>query len=197
MAKNIFKVAKTVQRANPKLSWQQAIQKASALNKKPAAKKPAAKKKRKVGAYKVIEKNEKRSAPVKKVVQVVRTKKGLFKGFKQVNGIKVGSVPGYADPILVRDLVLQIDNERTLFDRYRAPVMRSLAKKYKAGTFDVNKAAEAFLPYIAAGMMWYTKENMAPRTKWYTLLTPAERRMLAKQYAIEALGEFKAGNVNW
>ncbi len=195
MAKNIFKVAKSVQRANPKLSWQQAIQKAAAQNKKPAARKKTAGKK--VGAYKVIEKNEKRSAPVKKVVQVVRTKKGLFKGFKQVNGIKVGSVPGYSDPELVRDFVIQIDNERNLFDRYRAPVMRSLAKKYKAGTFDVNKAAEAFLPYIAAGLMWYTKENMAPRTKWYTLLTPAERRMLSKQYAIEALGEFKAGNVNW
>lgn len=191
MAKNIFKVAKTVQRANPKLTWQQAIKKAAAQQKKPAVKK------RKVGAYKVIEKGEKRSAPVKKVVQVVRTKKGLFKGFKQVNGIKVGSVPGYADPILVRDLVLQIDNERTLFDRYRAPVMRSLAKKYKAGTFDVNKAAAAFLPYITAGMMWYTKENMNRGTRWYTLLTPAERRMLAKQYAIEALSEFKAGNVNW
>lgn len=41
-------------------------------------KKPA-KKKRKVGAYKVIERGETRQTPVSKVYRVTRTKKGTFK----------------------------------------------------------------------------------------------------------------------
>lgn len=74
MATNIFKAAKTVQRKNPKLTWQQAIKQAS-------------KDRKKVGAYKVIEKGESKSTPVKKTVRIVRSKTGTFKGMQKVSGI--------------------------------------------------------------------------------------------------------------
>jgi len=51
---------------------------AAAYKKGPAKK--SAKKKRKVGAYKVVEKGEKRSTPARKVIRVTRSKKGTFKG---------------------------------------------------------------------------------------------------------------------
>lgn len=81
--KNLFKEAKAIQKQHPRLSWQDAIQKASAARKK-GTKKVAGKK---VGAYKVIEKGESRSAKPKKVVQVKRSAKGTFKGYSAVNGI--------------------------------------------------------------------------------------------------------------
>lgn len=75
---------------NAKSNFKAAVKKAKALYKtgrykmfadavKAAYKKSPAKKKRKVGAYKVIEKKEKRSAPARKVIRITRTKKGTFK----------------------------------------------------------------------------------------------------------------------
>jgi hypothetical protein len=43
---------------------------------------------KKVGATKIIERGEKKSAKVTKVLQRVRTKKGTFKGMKKVSGVK-------------------------------------------------------------------------------------------------------------
>lgn len=132
MAKNIFKAAKTVQRANPKLSWQQAIQKAAAQQKKPAAKK------RKVGAYKVIERNEKKSTPAKKVVRVNRSKTGTFKGYS-----KVGSVSGNALQEISRQLSRkqQLTNQKDALKAIRpsTPAVKKEINKISVEIFGINK----------------------------------------------------------
>lgn len=88
MAKaNVFKTAKRIKSKHPGKSWQQIVKIAA---KSGAAAKPKRKaaKRRKVGAYKVIEKNETKRTPVSKVVRNVRSKKGTFKGVVTVGSIK-------------------------------------------------------------------------------------------------------------
>lgn len=77
---NIFKEAKKIQRAHPRMNWQQAIQKASKQHKKVGTAK-------KVSAVKFIERGEKRSTPSKKIYRVARSKDGTYKGAKRVNGV--------------------------------------------------------------------------------------------------------------
>lgn len=89
MAKaNVFKTAKRLKSKHPGKSWQQLIQIAKKGGTSAAPKKKAAKKRKRVGAYKVIEKGESKRTPAKKVVRNVRTKKGLFKGVVTVGAVK-------------------------------------------------------------------------------------------------------------
>ncbi len=80
MANNIFKLAKAYQRKHPKTDWQTCIQKVK------GGKKPARKK---VGAYKVIERGESKKTPAKKTYRAVRSKSGTFKGMQSVTGADV------------------------------------------------------------------------------------------------------------
>lgn len=85
---NVFKKAKQLRKSNPNKSWQQLVQMASKGGaKKSAPRKKAARRKR-VGAYKVIEKHESKATRPTKTVRVVRSKKGLFKGTVTVGAIK-------------------------------------------------------------------------------------------------------------
>lgn len=79
---NIFKEAKKIQRAHPRMDWQKAIQAASKKHKKVGAVK-----KKKIAAVKFIERGEKRSTPSKKIYRVARSKDGTYKGAKRVNGV--------------------------------------------------------------------------------------------------------------
>ena len=77
--------AKKLRAKNPKLTQAEAVKKAYA-NLYGSAKKAAPKKK--VGAIKIIEKGENKSAKVTKVLQQKRSKKGTFKGYKTLSGTK-------------------------------------------------------------------------------------------------------------
>jgi len=66
--------AKKLRAKNPRLSHSEAIKLASG---------------KKLGAYKVIEKNEKESTQPSKTLKIKRDKKGHFKGYKRVAGSKV------------------------------------------------------------------------------------------------------------
>lgn len=88
MAKaNVFKTAKRIRSKYPGKSWAQVVQIAS---KGAAAAKPKRKaaKRKKVGAYKVIENGETKRTPPKKTVRAVRSKQGRFKGMVTVGAIK-------------------------------------------------------------------------------------------------------------
>ncbi len=84
---NIFKLAKSYQRKHPKTDWQTCIQKVKGGKKVSGTKKKSAK--RKVGAYKVIEKSESKSTPAKRVYRAIRSKAGTFKGMQKVSGADI------------------------------------------------------------------------------------------------------------
>lgn len=93
---------------------------------KAAYKKPGivSKKKKKVGAYKVIEKGEKKSTPAKKTYRAVRTKTGTFKGMQKVSGTvhTIGGVSMYT----IRDQM-----ERDLKDSVKQLALLKQLKKEK------------------------------------------------------------------
>lgn len=74
--KRVVAEAKKLRKKNPGLTQPQAVKQAWAILYKS----------KKVGATKVIEKGEKKSAKVTKVLQRVRSKKGTFNGYKRVAG---------------------------------------------------------------------------------------------------------------
>lgn len=180
---NIFLLAKKIRKANPKMKWPNAVKEAG--------------KQMKVGAYKVIEKGENKSTPVKKVVQTKRTKEGRFQGYKKVSGkigVRVGNLPKYYDEVAAREISLFADTDGKLYNNYRRPILVSLSRKHKAGTFTIEKGADAFMPYIEAAMKQYQREFGNPRKSWTTLLNINDRKLLAKEYAEAANIEFNLGN---
>lgn len=76
--KKVVAEAGKLRKKNPKLTQAQAVKQAFAMQKK-------------VGAIKIIEKGETKSAKAKAVYQQVRTKKGTFKGLKKVGAVKKSS----------------------------------------------------------------------------------------------------------
>lgn len=73
---NVFLLAKRIRKGAKAMAWKTAVAKAA----------KQIKSKSKIGAYKVIEKGEKKSAPAKKVVQVKRSSTGRFQGYKKISG---------------------------------------------------------------------------------------------------------------
>lgn len=72
--KKVVAEAGKLRKKNPKLTQAQAVKQAFAMQKK-------------VGAIKIIEKGETKSAKAKSTYQQVRTKKGTFKGLKKIAGV--------------------------------------------------------------------------------------------------------------
>lgn len=73
--KKVVADAKKIRKANPKLTQAQAVKKAWAAVKK-------------VGAIKIVEKGESKSAKPKATYQQKRTKKGTYAGLKKVGAVK-------------------------------------------------------------------------------------------------------------
>ena len=76
-------LAKKIRVAHPKMKWTDCIKKAALQLKG-----------KRVGAYKVIEKNETIKTKPKAVYQITRGKSGTFKknGVKKIAGVKVGNI---------------------------------------------------------------------------------------------------------
>ena len=217
--KAIVKEASKLRKKNPKLTQAQAVKQAWAISygkkragvgavKKKAAKKKAAKKKSassvhkdtkshnvnirvisgwKKGKTKFVEKTEKR--PKRNAVLVQRKKTGTFKNF-----VRIGAMPTYKDPVAAREISLYADNDYQLYNQRKVPILKNLGKKYKKGTFDIDRAADLWRYYIDAAMQKYHKEFGSRGDKWYELLSPSDRQLLALEYAKETKTEFDNGN---
>ena len=134
--------------------------------------------------------------------QEVAIKKELGKkGYKLVHGYKVakrksiGELPTYRDPIAAREIELYADNDSQLYYQRRKPILVNLAKKYKKGTFDIDKAAKLWRYYIDAALQKYNKEFGSRGDKWYELLDTHDRQLLALEYATRTKEEFDLGNM--
>jgi len=134
--------------------------------------------------------------------QAVEIKKQLSKkGYKLVHGYKVakrksiGALPMYRDQDAAREIELYADNDSQLYYQRRKPILINLAKKYKKGTFDIDKAAKLWRYYIDAAMQKYNKEFGSRGDKWSDLLSIHDRNLLALEYATRTKEEFDLGNL--
>jgi len=109
-------------------------------------------------------------------------------------GIKIGSIPTYTDKDAAREIQLFADNDYQLYNQRRRPILINLGKKYKKGTYDIQKAAKLWRYYIDAAMQKYNKEFGSRGDKWFELLSVPDRNLLALEYAMETKDEFDLGN---
>jgi hypothetical protein len=124
---------------------------------------------------------------------VMREKK--IAGIKRIGKIKVVSgLPSYKDPDMARELELYADNDSLLYFQRRKPILINLSKKYKKGTYDLQKAAKLWRYYIDAALEKYNKEFGSRGDKWYDLMSVADRNLLALEYAQNTKDEFDLGN---
>ena len=173
---------------------------------------------KKVAAIKIIEKGENKSSKAKAVYQQVRTKKGTYKGLKKVGAVKkksaskkvtgshkdtkshnvnirvVSGLPSYKDPDMAREIELYADSDSTLYFQRRQPILINLGKKYKKGTYDIQKAAKLWRYYIDAALEKYNKEFGSRGDKWFDLMSVSDRNLLALEYAQNTKDEFDLGN---
>jgi hypothetical protein len=160
-----------------------------------------------VGSTLLINKGENPRKKPTRIIQVDRTKKGTFKKFKTISGvskkhtdtkshninIKVGALPSYKDPDAALEIQLYADNDSQLYYQRRKPILINLSKKHKKGQYDIDKAAKLWRYYIDAAMQKYQKE-FGGKGSWSNLLSVADRKVLANDYAINTLEEFELGN---
>lgn len=168
-----------------------------------------------IGAIKIVEKGESKSAKPKAVYQSVRSKKGTFKGMRKIgaagshkdtrshnvnirvlSGVKksLGSLPPYSDPDAAKEIQMYADSNGQLYYSRMFPIIKNLYRKWKKGTFDVGKAAILFKYYVEDAMQRYHKDFGSKGDKWYDLLSPIDRKILATEYAEQMLWEFESGN---
>lgn len=160
-----------------------------------------------IGSTLLIEKGENPRKKPTRVVQVNRTKKGTFKKFKSVSGVKkhtdtkshnirisVGALPTYKDEDAAREIQLYADNDSQLYYQRRKPILINLSKKHKKGQYNIDKAAKLWRYYIDAAMQKYHKEFGSRGSKWSSLLSVSDRNILAHDYAVNTLEEFELGN---
>ena len=124
-----------------------------------------------------------------------RSDAGKFLGVPRGKKLtKVGSLPTYKDPIAVREISIYADSDAGLYQSNRQPIEKALTKKYIKGTFDLGRSEKLWKVYIENALKKYTKEFGSRSDKWTNLLSVADRKLLAQQYAIEYLGELQVGN---
>lgn len=208
--KKVVAEAGKLRKKDSKLTQAQAVKKAWAMYKK-------------VGAIKIIEKGETKSSKAKATYQQVRTKKGTFKGLKKVGAVAkksapkksaskritdihkdskshnvnirvVSGIPPYKDPDAAREIELYADNDSKLYFSRKLPILKNLQKKFQKGQYNIELAAKLWMYYINDAMQRYNKEFGSRGDKWSDLLSVADRKLLAIEYAKETLNEFQQGN---
>jgi hypothetical protein len=119
-----------------------------------------------------------------------RSDKGKLLGIK---GGVMGS-PSYTDPDMAREIQLYADSDSKLYFSRKLPILKNLQKKYKKGTFDVEKSAKLWRYFIDDALQRYNKEFGSRGDKWFELMKPSDRQLLAMEYAVDTLNEFEMGN---
>jgi desulfoferrodoxin (superoxide reductase-like protein) len=127
-------------------------------------------------------KRKKKSAPVEK--------KHIDRNSHNVK-INIGAVPQFQDPHAVREIQLFADNDYQLYRSRKVPILKNLTKKFKKGTFDLDRSAKLWEYYVTDALQRYAKEHGGT---WHKILSMGDRKLLAKEYADSTLAEFKLGN---
>jgi hypothetical protein len=163
-----------------------AAKKKAALKKKAAPKKKAVRKKI---ASKRISDQHKDSKSHNVNIRVISGYKKKISGKKTINGL-----PEFKDPDMAREIELFADSDSQLYYQRRKPILINLGKKYKKGTYEIDKAAKLWRYYVDAALVKYNKEFGSRGDKWSDLMSVPDRNLLALQYAKETKDEFDLGN---
>jgi hypothetical protein len=142
---------------------------------------------KKVGA--VAKKSAPKKSASKRITDIHKDSKSHNVNIRVVSGL-----PSYKDPDMARELELYADNDSLLYFQRRKPILINLSKKYKKGTYDIQKAAKLWRYYIDAALEKYNKEFGSRGDKWYDLMSVADRNLLALEYAQNTKDEFDLGN---
>lgn len=218
--KAVVAEAKKLRKKNPKLTQAQAVKQAFAISyskagkskvgavkkkaapKKKAATKVKAKKSRSTEMHtdtkshnvniRVVSGIKIKSKELKKQLQ----NKGyrLEHGYAVVKRKRIGELPEFRDPNAAREIELYADNDSQLYYQSRRPILQNLTKKYKKGTYDIDKAAKLWRYYIDAALKKYNKEFGSRGDNWFDLLDTHDRQLLAMEYANRTKQEFDLGN---
>jgi hypothetical protein len=205
--KAVVKEAAKLRKKNPKLTQAQAVKQAFAISysKQKKGKKLGAVKKKSATKVKATKRKgtemhtDTKSHNVN--IRVVSGKQLEKKGYRLTHGYTVakrksiGDLPTYRDKDAAREIELFADNDSQLYYQYRRPILINLSKKYKKGTFDVDKAAKLWRYFIDAALKKYNKEFGSRGDKWYDLLDTNDRNLLATEYAMRTKQEFDLGNL--
>lgn len=111
-----------------------------------------------------------------------------------VNIRVVSGIPPYKDPDAAREIELYADNDSRLYFSRKLPILKNLQKKFQKGNYNIELAAKLWMYYINDAMQRYHKEFGSKSSKWSDLLSVADRKLLAREYAIDTLNEFEQGN---
>jgi hypothetical protein len=169
------------------------------------------KKFKQIGATKFVEKKEPKSTKPKRTIQITRKADGTFKKFKQIGSIHKDTkshnvrinvlsgikTPSYYDKDMAREISLFADNDADLYRQSKQPILKNLAKKYQKGTFKVDLASKLWVYYIENALKKYHKMYGNTRASWSTLMKPADRKLLAMEYAQDTLNDFNNGEFNY
>lgn len=214
--KAVVAEAKKLRKKNPKLTQAQAVKQAFAISYSKAGKKKVGEAPKKKAATRVKAKKSKRTSEMHtdtkshnvniKVVSGVKIKSKELKkqlqkkgyrlehGYAVVKRKRIGALPEYRDPDAAREIELFADNDSQLYYQSRRPILQNLTKKYKKGTYDIDKAAKLWRYYIDAALKKYNKEFGSRGDNWYDLLDTHDRQLLAMEYANRTKEEFDLGN---
>lgn len=107
---------------------------------------------------------------------------------------RIAGMPNYSDPDMARELELYSTNDSQLYYQQRRPILINLSKKYKKGTFDVDKAAKLWRYFVDNALQKYNKEFGSKNDKWYELMSVHDRNLLAHEFAEQTKDEFDLGN---
>lgn len=94
------------------------------------------------------------------------------------------------------ELKLYAENTGRLYPQYCA-ICKNLNKHNKRGNFDINRAADAFMPWLVIAAKMYTKEFCAAGDKYFNIFPRADRYAAAVALANEYQAEYTAGNMAW
>jgi hypothetical protein len=214
--KAVVKEASKLRKKNPKLTQAQAVKQAWAISYSKNRAGVGAAPKKKSAPTKVKAKKSKRTSEMHtdtkshnvniRVVSGIKVKSKELrkqlekKGYKLTHGYtvakrkRIGEMPTFSDPDAAREIELYADNDSQLYFQMRKPILINLGKKYKKGTYDIDKAAKLWRYYIEAAMKKYNKEFGSRGDKWFELLNTNDRNLLARDYAIRTKEEFELGN---
>lgn len=146
---------------------------------------------KKVGATLLLEKGETARTKPKSIKTITRTKTGTFKKWKTI-----GSAPDFSDPMAADEIRTYADNNSQLYYSRRMPILKNLYKKWKKGTYKTDLAAKLWKYYIEDAMQRYQKEFGSRGEKWHKLLSVADRKLLATNYAKQTLHDFENHEYN-
>ena len=92
------------------------------------------------------------------------------------------------------ELKLYAENLGSIYPQY-LNICKNLNKHNKLNTFDLCRAADAFMPWLATAARLYCREFGSAGDRYYTMFCRADRYAVAVALAEEYQAEYIAGNM--